>query len=137
VDEFAVGELVNGDFPEDDEQRWRVLDAPRIPDSKVVRRTPESADLAARVPGLGHAIPSFPAQFLRGVRRPAFGKEVCGQVSIHSVKFSKWLKGVLENQKHSHPQITWRFGCLDVGHERNMPPSSRRTQATGELLPGS
>ena len=27
VDEFAVGQLINGDFPDDDEERWNIIKA--------------------------------------------------------------------------------------------------------------
>ena len=29
IDEIAVGHLINGDFPDDDEERWNILSAPR------------------------------------------------------------------------------------------------------------
>jgi hypothetical protein len=29
ADEAAVGRLINGDLPSDDEERWQMLDAPR------------------------------------------------------------------------------------------------------------
>lgn len=96
IDEFAVGHLINGDFPTDDEARWRVLKAPEYHIRRLLNEH-RRAQLAiadavrTRRPFVLY-LRSFSSEFA-GMRE---GQAVAGLVDLNSMKFQSWIRRFLD-----------------------------------------
>src|SRR5262245_55252880 len=91
-DEYAVAHLINGDLPADDEERWRILDAPRYHIQKLLDEHLRAQ--AALRDCLDSGRPFV--LFLRSFSSEHAGSRIDGHVaqqwSLNSVVFQQWLK---------------------------------------------
>jgi hypothetical protein len=92
VDECAVGQLINGDLPEDDEERWRILGAPRYRIQKLL-----DAHLRARAAlhscgDSGRPFVLFLRSFSTEHKTYREGRAVATSVATDSYKFQEWLQ---------------------------------------------
>ena len=112
-DEFAVGHLINGDLPTDDEERWRIVDAPRYHIQKLLDEHLRAQAALRDCRDSGRPFVLFLRSFSsehKGTRIQGF---VAGSFSMHSpVAFQQWLKLFLEDEGIPIPQTTRRFRWL-------------------------
>ena len=97
-DEFAVGHLINGDLPTDDEERWRIVDAPRYHIQKLLDEHLRAQAALRDCRDSGRPFVLFLRSFSsehKGTRIQGF---VAGSFSMHSVAFQQWLKLFLEDE---------------------------------------
>src|SRR5438105_2309777 len=92
VDEFAVGQLINGDLPEADEERWRILDAPRYRIQKLLDEHLRAQAALRACRDSGRPFVLFLRSFSSEHEGARMGREVMGQFSMHSVELQQWLK---------------------------------------------
>jgi hypothetical protein len=95
VDEFAVGHLINGDFPADDEERWRVVDAPHYHIERLLHEHLRAQEALRSCQDTGKPFVLFLRSFASEQKGERVQNEVVSQVSMHSIGFQDWLKGQL------------------------------------------
>ena len=91
-DQFAVGHLINGDLPDDDEERWAILDAPRYHIKKLLDEHLRAQATLRSCRETGKPFVLFLRSFSAehsGTRSDGF---VSGQFSLGSVMFQQQLK---------------------------------------------
>src|ERR1017187_3773146 len=97
VDELAVGRLINGDLPSDDEERWQILDVPRY---HIQRLLDEHLRAQAALRGCRDTGTPF-ALFLRSFSSEYHDRRIEGTIgssfSLQSVVFQDKLKYYLES----------------------------------------
>jgi tetratricopeptide (TPR) repeat protein len=118
-DEFAVGHLINGDLPTDDEERWRILDAPRYRVQKLLDEHLRAQAALRDCRDSGRPFVLFLRSFSsehKGTRIEGF---VGGTYTVQSLLFQQWLKLHLEND--GTPILKLHGGsdglCSDIGNE--------------------
>jgi tetratricopeptide (TPR) repeat protein len=95
-DEFAVGHLINGDFPDDDEERWRIVEAPGYHIQRLLDEHFRAQAALRKCRDSGKPFALFLRSFsfeYRGIRE---GMAVGGQVSLISLDFQQALEAHLE-----------------------------------------
>jgi hypothetical protein len=98
-DQFAVGHLINGDLPDNDEERWAILDAPRYHIKKLLDEHLRAQAALRSCRETGKPFVLFLRSFLAehsGTRSDGF---VGSQFSLHSVMFQQQLKLHLGDDK--------------------------------------
>jgi tetratricopeptide (TPR) repeat protein len=98
-DQFAVGHLINGDLPTDDEKRWEILDAPRYHIKKLLDEHLRAQAALRSCRDTGQPFVLFLRSFSSehsGTRTEGF---VGSQFSLHSVEFQQRIKLRLEDDK--------------------------------------
>jgi tetratricopeptide (TPR) repeat protein len=99
VDELAVGQLINGELPTDDEERWRIVDAPRYHIKKLLDEhlRAQAALCECRDSGRPFVL------FLRSFSSEFKGNRIDGAIAdhfiLHSVRFQLWLRLQLERKQ--------------------------------------
>jgi tetratricopeptide (TPR) repeat protein len=99
VDEDAVGRLINGDLPTDDEERWRIVDAPRYRIQKLFNEHLSAQAALRDCLDSGKPFVLFLRSFSSEYRGTRIGGDYATQFSMHSVSFQQWLKFHLEKEK--------------------------------------
>jgi hypothetical protein len=92
VEEFAVGHLINGDFPADDEERWRIVDAPRYHIERLLNEHLRAQEALRKCKDTGKPFVLFLRSFSSEQKSTRVEKEVFSNVSLHSSSFQDWIK---------------------------------------------
>ena len=95
IDESAVGHLINGDLPTDDEQRWRIIDAPRYRIQKLLDEHLRAQTVLRDCRDSGRPFVLFLRSFSSEHQTDRVGQAVIAQFSLESVNFQEWLKSHL------------------------------------------
>ncbi|MEO6038776.1 MAG: tetratricopeptide repeat protein [Saprospiraceae bacterium] len=95
VDEFAVGHLINGDFPTEDEARWRIVDAPRYHIERLLNEHLRAQEVLRTCKDSGTPFVLFLRSFSSEQKNIREEKDVFSRVSFHSISFQKWIKDQL------------------------------------------
>jgi hypothetical protein len=99
ADEDAVGRLINGDLPTDDEERWRMVDAPRYRIQKLFDEHLRAQAALLDCQGAGKPFVLFLRSFSSEYSGNRIDRVVATQFSMHSVNFQQWLKFHLAKDK--------------------------------------
>lgn len=95
-DEFAVAHLINGDFPEDDEERWKIVDAPRYRIQRLLDEHLRAQTVLRDYQQSGKPFVLFLRSFSSEHKPERLthekGQVVGTQFSLHPVVFQQWLK---------------------------------------------
>ncbi len=97
-DEFAVGHLINGDLPTDDEERWQIVDAPRYHIKKLLNEHLRAQAILRDCRDSGKPFVLFLRSFASEHSGTRVEGAVAGSFSMNSVIFQQWLKLHLENE---------------------------------------
>ena len=92
VDEFAVGNLINGDLPDDDDERWRMLDAPCYHIQKLLDEHLRTQALFRDCRESGKPFALYLRSFGFEHRSDRRDGNVISQVSTHVFKLQEWLR---------------------------------------------
>jgi tetratricopeptide (TPR) repeat protein len=99
LDEFAVGHLINGDLPTDDEKRWEIVDAPRY---RIKKLLDEHLQAQATLRDCRDSGRPF-VLFLRSFSAEFVGNRIEGAIGdmfqTDSLRFQEWLSFHLENER--------------------------------------
>ena len=98
-DEFAVGRLINGDLPADDEERWSIVDAPRYRIRKLFEEHLRAQAALRDCQDSGRPFVLFLRSFSSEHQGNRMGRDVATHFSLISVHFQQWLKLHLENEE--------------------------------------
>jgi tetratricopeptide (TPR) repeat protein len=98
TDETAVSHLINGDLPAEDEERWRILDAPRYHIQRLLDEHLRAQAALRNCRDSGRPFVLYLRSFSSEYQGTRSGGSIGSQFSLNSVVFQQWLKLLLENQ---------------------------------------
>jgi tetratricopeptide (TPR) repeat protein len=90
-DEFAVGHLINGDFPENDEERWKIVAAPRYRIQRLLDEHLRAQAVLRKYWESGKPFILFLRSFSSERQTHREDQAVIAHVSAHSFNFQQWL----------------------------------------------
>ena len=111
VDEFAVGHLINGDFPDNDDERWNVIDAPRYRIEKLFAEHMQAQNTLRQCRDAEQPFVLFLRSFSSENRAEREGQAISGMITTNSIKLQEWLASYL--MERSVPIIKL-FGGSDM-----------------------
>ena len=92
ADMSAVGHLINGDFPDDDEERWQIVKAPRYSIQRLLDEHLRAQAVLRDYQEFGKRFILFLRSFSSEHKTNQEGKAVLASYSLHSLNFQQWLK---------------------------------------------
>ena len=91
MDEGAVGHLINGDFPDDEDERWQVIDAPRYRIEKLLHDHTLAQDTLRQCRDSGQPFVLFLRSFSSECTPQREGSVFGGMMTTHSQKLQEFL----------------------------------------------
>jgi hypothetical protein len=128
VDEFAVGRLINGDLPEDQDERWNVIDAPRYRIEHLLAEHELARNTLWQCRDEGRPFVLFLRSFLAENTAVREGGTIAGMMTTYSKELEDML--TLSLMQCSVP-IVKLFGGSDVLFPASLLPG---VPDTGVLL---
>jgi tetratricopeptide (TPR) repeat protein len=111
VDEFAVGRLINGDLPDDEDERWNVIDAPRYRIEKLLAEHVLARNALRQCRDERRPFVLFLRSFSAENKAVREGRAIAGMMTTHSKELQDSLAFCL--MERSVPIIKL-FGGSDV-----------------------
>lgn len=90
-DEFAVGHLINGDLPDDEDERWNIIDAPRYRIEKLLADHVLARDTLRRCRDAEQPFVLFLRSFAAENRPTRAGRAIASMLTAHSKELQDWL----------------------------------------------
>src|SRR6266404_5402688 len=91
VDEYAVGHLINGELPGDEDQRWNVIDAPRYRIEKLLAEHVQAQNTLRQCRESSRPFVLFLRSFAAENRAQREGPAISGMIMAHSKQLQDWL----------------------------------------------
>lgn len=91
VDEFAVGHLINGDLPDDEDGRWNVIDAPRYRIEKLLAEHVLAQNTLRQCRDADRPFLLFLRSFAAENKAERAGQAISSLITPHSKRFQEWL----------------------------------------------
>ena len=98
VDEFAVGHLINGDLPDDEDERWNIIDAPRYRIEKLLEEHAQAQNTLRQCRDLDRPFVLFLRSFSAEARPEREGQAVGSMITADSKELQDWLAFYLMDQ---------------------------------------
>src|SRR6266702_3058512 len=98
ADEMAVGQLINGDLPTDDEERWAILDAPRYHIQSLLDDHLRSQTQLHTCRDSGKPFVLFLRSFSTEQTSVRVDKNISSHFSLNSLIFQQWLTDILTEE---------------------------------------
>lgn len=106
-DEFAVGHLINGDFPADDEERWQILDAPRYRIEKLFYKNLRAQNALQKCAETRLPFVLFLLSFTAEHKGNRLDREVISNATLHSMALQKRLCSLLPDANIPLMKLHW------------------------------
>ena len=98
-DQFAVGRLINGDLPNDDEERWQIVDAPRYHIQRILDEHVRAQESLRECSDSGKPFLLFLRSFSAEHKDTREDGYVSEMLSAHSNIFQGWLSFQLQDNE--------------------------------------
>lgn len=92
LDEFAVGHLINGTMPDDEDERWAIVEAPKIRIEQLLDQHLQAQAALRNCRRVGRPFLLFLRSFSTEYDSSRIGTNVTVAFSTASIDFQKWLK---------------------------------------------